>query len=486
MTESNLKRIVVKGFFWMFLAGLIVNSIQFLAKILLARWLNPADFGVVAIVISIVGVLAFFQDLGLGTTLIQRKTDIDESFNSVFIFTAFLSSIFAICLLLFSPQLASYFQDDRINTVGKLIAMTLPLSAMSLSWASYLSKNLLFFRRFITDTIPFLLGSAVSLFLAYHNQGYLSLTWGYIIGSTSYAILLFILTPWKPKFKFNLTVFKQMISYSKYILFVNIAAIILSQGDNFVVGKMLGSTNLGYYAIAYTIATLPAVNVAHLISKVVFPTFAKLQDNSTQLTKSFIRSMSLISSAAFPITAGTILISPFLFKVLISDKWLPAHLPLIILSFLSLFKSLQVIPSFFLQATGHSKQDSKIMVSSSLLGAVFIIPLTYFQGILGASIAVTLAYGYGTICQIIRSSKILNISTTTISKSFLPAIISSIVMILSGFLTMSYLNNQYTLSNLFILVTSCVTVYLTITYLINKRTISDFTGLISNFFNRNQ
>lgn len=483
---NETKKIVVKGFFWMFLAGLFVNIVQFLSKIILARLLTPAEFGVVSIAISIVAFTGFFQDLGLSSALIQRKTNIEESFNSVLIFVTIVGSILSIILFLFSGQLSLYFNNLDLETVIKLISVTLFLGALTTPYISYLSKNLLFFRKFISEIIPIILGSTISVILAFYKFGYLSLAIGYLTGSASYALLLVLLSPWKPKISFDFSVFKQLISYSKFIFFGNLAAIILSQGDNFVIGKSLGAVELGYYAIAYTLATLPSVNIVHVISKVVFPTFAKLQDDKEKLKKSFIKTSRLISFIVFPIILGTITISQFLFTVVLGEKWLPAYAPLIILSFLAIFKSLQVIPSFFLQSTGYSRKDANITFISTILEVILIFPLTYKFGISGTALSVTLAYGLSFINYIIACPKLLEINSFVFIKTLLPSIIGAIIMFFAGILTISFLSNLYTLINLLVVIIVCFLSYILIMLIINREFLAEIYSLFISFFNKNQ
>ena len=488
---NELKTIVVRGFFWMFFAGLIVNLIQFFSKIILARILSPQEFGVVSIAISIVSFAGFFYDLGLGSALVQRKAKVEEkeefeSFNSTYFFSFSIGSLIAILLFLFSKNIAVQFNSIELETVIKIISITLPLGALTIPQIAYLSKNLLFFKKFIAETIPILLGSLSSLILAYYNWGYLSLVTGYVVGSVAYAVLLLFLSPWKPKFYFDLRTLIELISYGKFILIGNITAMVLAQGDNFVVGKISGVAQLGYYSIAYTLATLPSVNLAHIVSRVVFPTFAKLQDSKEELKIGFLKTISLISFIILPIGIGTIIVSPFIFSVIISEKWLPAHTSLIILSFLGIFKSLQVVPSFFLQATGSSKKDAKIMSLSMLVEIFLLFPLTYKFGIVGAALAVTISYAYSLINYFLECSKYLSVSFVSCIKTLLPAIIGSILMFFTGTLSINLLKNSYTFFNLLIVLSVCVLSYIITLFFINKKLFVELYNLALSFFNRNQ
>jgi len=482
----SVKQMVVQGFFWVFLAGIIVNVTQFVIKILLARLLAPSDFGVVAIALSILNSISLFQDLGLGTALIQRKKDVEESFNSVFVFVVAFGIFLSVLLVIFSSSLATYFNDERLVKVILLLAITLPSGAVSIPYASYVSKNLLFYHKFIAITVSLLCGSLLSLVLAVYGYGYISLVFGYLTGAVLYTLLLVILTKWKPKFRFDLVVFKQLVNYGKYVLFANFMAIFLSQGDNFVVSKILGSVQLGYYTMAYSLATLPAVNIAHAISTVVFPTFAKLQDNTQILASGFIKSMTLINNIVFPVSIGAVVISPFIFNNLIGEKWLPAQSSFIILSFLALIKSLTVMPSYFLQGTGGSRTDFRIISLGIFVMVLFILPAVYNFGIVGVSIVMFVAYAFAFTNYLVKSAKKMCVAPQKIGKSFLPAVIASFFMVVVGVFARDILfGKTHTIFNLIIIVLLCSTTYIFVLFCADRKLFVDVKILFSLLFDRN-
>lgn len=479
----NLKHTIIKGAFWFLIAAILVNVTQFFTKIYLTRLLSPADFGVVAIGITLLSFINIFHDMGLSAALMQRQKDTKESFNAVFSFTLFFGIIFAMVLFTSTQFLANFFNDTRLSTVILLMASTIPFGAIIIPSSVYLSKNFLFFRRFIVETIPPFIASIISITLALRGWGYQSIAIGYITGPLSYAALLWCITPWKPRLIFNKTIFKQLLSYGSFVFVANLSALAIAQGDNLIVGKMLTTTALGYYAIAYTLATLPTVNLAHILSKVFLPLFAKVQDQQITLTKSFLKSMRVMSNIAFPIPAGTILITPFIFSI-IGEKWLPAYNALIILSFLALFKSLSVIPSFFLQGTGHSKKDTLIACRTTALVMLFIIPSTYYGGIEGTSIAMTLAYGYALIHYLIQSSKVLLIPLRALLASFLPSILATFLMILAGAFIRTFLVTKHNFVNAVFTIVLCAVIYMLVSLKINKDLLTELKTTMRQLLNK--
>lgn len=480
----SIKKIVVKGFFWMFLAGILVNVTQFIIKIILARLLSPSDFGIMAIAISIISFVGFFQELGLSTALVQRKKDVEEAFNTVFVFMVFASIFYAVIIFLASNYLSIFFNDASLKNVLRLIAITLPLGAYNTAQFSHLAKNLLFFRRFIAETLPILFGGTTSLILAVYGLGYISLVVGYVISSIVYVLIMVFLTKIKLKFCFNFKIFKELFQYSKYIFFVNIAAIILSQGDNFIVGKFLGSAQLGYYALAYTLATLPALNISHVASRVLFPVFAELQDDKNNLKKSFVKSIELMSILIFPIALGAIIVSPFLFTNILGPKWLPAQSVFIILAIVSIFKSILVIPSFYLEATGYSKAEARIIFYAVILQVLIMVPLTLSFGIVGMSFAMLIVYFCAVVKYIFKCLKIIEISVYDLGRCLFPALLASFIMVLIGVGIMVVSGPIYNLWNMVILISVCVISYVITLFIVNKSLLIEVKFLFSSFIKK--
>ncbi len=479
----DLKKIIFKGFFWVSATSVLLYAVQLLVKLYLARLLAPADFGSMAIALSLISFANLFHDLGLGHALIQRKTNVQNSFNTVFSFVLIFSFFFMILLLLLAKPIAGYFHEQRLVNLIILVSLSMPTATILIPYTAYVSKNLLFFKGFVSETSSIIIGNTVAVYLAYSGWGYLSLGIGYVTGTMSYALFLACMLSWRPSFSFSTTLLKDLLGYGKYLFFVHVATIVITQGDIFLIGKLLGSTSLGYYALAYTFATFPAINSAHIVSRVMFPAFAQLQSDRERLRHSFLKSLLLMNSIIYPIVFGTVLISPFIFTLFLGEKWIPAHLPLIILCVLALFRSSIAIPSFFLEATGHAKKDMYLTIFAIILFLIGVGPATYFFGIVGTAICMAFIYFLTFSCYLLSVSKIIQIPIRQVFKQFITPSIASLFMFLAGKFILSF-KNQDSFFTLFFIILISAGLYASILFLLNKAVFIEIKSIFLSLFKK--
>ena len=167
---------------------------------------------------------------------------------------------------------------------------------------------------------------------------------------------------------------------------------LLTQGDNALVGKILGIENLGFHALAYTLANLPATNFSHIIARVTFPAYAQIQRNKELLRRSYLKVLRYVILVAFPSSIGLILLSKEIVITIYGAKWAPIIWPMAILSLFGMFRAITSTAGTLFVAVGNPKTLKNITLIQLLIMAVTIYPLTLYYGIIGTAISVTLAH----------------------------------------------------------------------------------------------
>ena len=111
-TVKEIGHKALKGSKWVFLSTILSKSFQFITTIILARLLLPADFGIIAISQIIIGVVSLFQDMGMTQALIQKKENIEESADTVFLFNIFWSLILYIAVFIAAQYIGAFFGNN--------------------------------------------------------------------------------------------------------------------------------------------------------------------------------------------------------------------------------------------------------------------------------------------------------------------------------------------------------------------------------------
>ena len=165
---------------------------------------------------------------------------------------------------------------------------------------------------------------------------------------------------------------------------------ILTQGDDVFVGKLLGVTALGFYQMAYSLSNAPATEITHVISRVTFPVYSKIQDNIPRLRKAYIKVLQLTSFFSFPLAGLIFMLAPDFTRIFLGEKWMPMVPTMRLLTVYGLIRSIGATTGPVFQAIGKPHIMTKIHLVKLTLLLVMIYPLTKYYGITGAALAVVL------------------------------------------------------------------------------------------------
>lgn len=426
---GRLKERATKGVVWATLGSSLTQAAKLVLKVALARLLLPEDFGLVAIGLLVINGLALFTELGIGTAIIQRKDRIKESSDAAFLMVLALGVILFSLAFILSPLLAKFFGKSTVEPIVKILSFTFIISSFGIIPSNLLTKEIQFKKRFLPDTLSVAVYGVVTISLALMNYGVWSLVYGYVASVVSQVVLVWLVSGWKPSGKFERKVARELFGYGKYILGTGVLAFLILQGDNAVVGKLLGVTALGYYSLAYMIANLPATNITHVITGAMFPVFSKLQDERERLRRAYLKTLKVSLILMLPFCGGIFILGPDFVSVVLGEKWMPMLFALRVLCLFGVFRSLQNISGYLLQAIGMPKTQMNLLFLQFIGLAIIIIPLTMLKGILGTSIAVTTVMLVGSFWLTARVIKILRIERIHLLETLRGPMIGSLAMI---------------------------------------------------------
>lgn len=269
--------------------------------LILAHFLSPEDFGIVAIVMIIISFSQMFWDAGLSKTLIQVKEALGEAANVVF-WTNFFLGVVSYCLLfIFSPWIAAFFNSPDSVNVLRVLGIQIIIASLSSVQQSLFTRNLdfrvLFLIRITTAFIPAL----VSIPLALLNYGVWALVCGSLAGQLGNLILLWIKSTWRPNWKFKKEILKPIYIFGLWVTGESLASWFLLWGDNLVVGKFLGVYDLGVYRTGWMFVITIFGLTLNPFLPLLYPTFSNIRDNREFLINTFHNVNRLVLALALPI-----------------------------------------------------------------------------------------------------------------------------------------------------------------------------------------
>lgn len=363
--------------------------LQLLKVIILARLLSPKAFGLLGIALLAVAGFKQFSQLGFDQALIQHK---DENIDS-YLDTAWVIKIirgFSIASVTFiaAPQLAMFFGEPKAKFLIRIIGITPLILGLQNPAVVYFKKNLDFHREFIYQIGGRVIDLAIAITVATITQNVWALALGIIGMNITKLCLSYKVHNYRPSLNFNLEYCKEMFGFGKWIVLSSILVFLYGQGDDAFVGWFFTASSLGFYQIAYRFSNAPATEVTHIISRVAFPTFAKVQDNVDLLREGYFRVVQISSVIAFPMAAGIVAVAPQFVYAILGNQWSPM-IPLI--QILAIWGALRAFGSnvgAVFKAVGRPEFDVWLQAVKTTLVIFAIYPAAHYFGVLGVAFVI--------------------------------------------------------------------------------------------------
>jgi len=475
----SLAKKAAHGIAWVTLSTILIRIFSFITKIVLARLLDPADFGLLAIGLLAINTMGLFRELGFGAALIYKKDDSNHTAaNTAFLLLPVVATILFALAYLSAPYAAVFFNTATVEPIIRILSLTFIISSFGTVPSMLLEKELEFKKKVIPEVVPVAGYACMTIWLALHGYGVWSLVYGQITSAVLVVVLIWMVSDWRPTFSFDKEVAKGLFGYGKHILGASVVIFLITNIDNAVIGKMLGMEALGFYMIAYTISNLPATQITHLVGRVMFPTYSKLQDDRDTLRRAYLKTLKYVSMLTIPAAFGIFVIAPDFVNVVLGEKWMPAVPALQVLCVFGIIRSIAATFGPIFQATGNPKILRDISLLKLVLLLILIFPLTDMYGILGTALATTLPTLLTASLQMWYVAKIINQKIFSVFKVLLLPFFNTVIMTL----LIIYLKYLLLISSIFLLglIMLCgAVVYGCITLLQDKKLLEEIKIMIT-------
>lgn len=382
----SLKQKTITGIKWTTYATIIVTLLQLAQISILARFLDPSAFGLMALVMVVIGFSQAFLDMGISNAIIHKQEISHEQLSTLYwVNVGAGATLFAIVCAV-APLVASFYHEPELIPLTILVGVTFLIQPLGQQFMVLWQKEMRFAEIAKIDIINKLVSLAVSVLFAYDGYGVYALVYGTIAGVVVQTLQFMILglREHKPSFVFKAAEIKEFMSFGAYQMGERTINYFNSQIDTIFIGKLLGAEALGIYSIAKQLIMGPAQIFNPVITKVTFPMMAKIQDDTEWLKNIYLKTIHYLSSVNFPVYALMVILAPELVLILFGDKWMEAVPIVQILSIYGALRSTGNPIGSLLLAKGKAKLGFYWN-----LGLFFYVPLGVYissqWGLIGVS-----------------------------------------------------------------------------------------------------
>lgn len=384
--QSELKDKSVRSGFSLMTVELIKLLVRISSTMIFARLLIPEEFGLVAMVSSVIGFAHVFKNMGLSSTTIQKRNITIEQVNTLFWINFGIGLILMLLVVSISPIIANFYDEPRLTKVTLLLSLPFLFNGISVQHMALLKRQMLFKNIALVEIISIIIGTLTGIILAIYGYSYWALVSISVITSASMTVGVWIACRWRPsRFSFAKGT-KSLIKFGKNIASFNIINYFARKMDNVLIGKYIGSESLGIYNKAYNLLLLPINQIRNPIVSVALPALSSLQSSPTKFSEYYRRIVFLISFLSMPIMAFVFVFADNIVLIMLGDNWSPA-IPIIkILAISAFIQPVSGTKGVVMISTGMSKKYFIIgLVNSVLVVSSFIVGLHW--GIIGVAIA---------------------------------------------------------------------------------------------------
>jgi PST family polysaccharide transporter len=428
---STLKAQVSSGLFWSAGARIVQQFIQFGFSIVLARLLSPGDYGLMAMVLVFTGFAAMLADGGFSSALVQ-KTDLGETHvHTVFWLTVFSGVTLTTITYLIAPWLASFYDAPALKPIFRVVALNFTIASFGNVPFALLQKRMQFKAIAHVGTWSMLASGIIGMILALLGASVWCLVAQTLSASLLTALFRWIASKWLPRLVFSMAALKDLWHYASHLYGFNLINYWARNADNFVVGKYFGAPALGVYSRAYMLMLLPITQVNSVISQVVFPAFASIQNDKPRVKSIYLRAMGIVALITFPIMFGLVVTAQPFIDTVYGPKW-RAVAP--ILQILALVGAMQAL----INSTGWlflSQGRTNVMFFWGAIFAVLAVASFAVGAMIGSVRAIAECYavvnGLYFYPALIIGCRVINTKATEVLAAVSGPFLGSLVMAIS-------------------------------------------------------
>jgi len=468
MTSStSIHQKTITGVIWNFMEQLFRRGIQIATTYILAWFLVPADFGLMAIMAVFFAIATSMMDSGFSQALIRKKEVSQIDFSTAFYVNLILGILAYALLFIAAPFIAGFYNEPRLVALVRIVGLVVIINAFQMVQMADLTRKLNFRVQFNVTLPAALLSGVVAISMAVLGYGIWSLVTQMLVSSLVVTVLYWKYNTWRPGKEFSRVSFHDMFGFGSKLFLAGLVDTIFTNLYVLVIGKLFSTTAVGYYFFADQIQQLAVSQLAGAVQQVTYPALATLQDDNTSL-KAFYRTIiQVVTYIVFPCMIGLAVLTEPLFQILLKEDWAPAVPYLQLLCVVGLLYPLHSINLNILKVKGRSDLFLYLEIIKKIItGGILIIsiPQGIFGIIIGQIVSSVLCY----IPNSFFSIKLINYSPLEQLSDLFPTFIVATSM---GFVI--YLLDLYLPINgfvfLFISISSGIIFYVATNYLLNMR-----------------
>ncbi|WP_295882489.1 lipopolysaccharide biosynthesis protein [uncultured Thiohalocapsa sp.] len=458
MNTANFSRQVRLGAAWTYANQVYVTIGQFVIGIVLARLLGPSEFGIFIAVTAFTTLFILGVKFGVPQAIVQARSLTDEQVNAAFWSICVLAAVFMGMAVLIAEPLSAVYGTARFASVMYLMSgifVLMPFSAVALA---LLRREMRFDQVAVLNIVTLTVAAPFSIGAALLGAGAYSLVLSAFVSSLVNLVILMRFTRWRPGWP-SLAPVRGLVGYSSFATVNNVLALATQRVDNMLVGALLGTTQLGLYNRAFSLARIPSDQFAESLGPLVMGSLSRIQDDIGWSRQLFFKAISAIAVVTMPLFVVLGVAGPDAIELIYGSAWAAAGHPLQAMVVGAVFLMLSVTLISFVNAQGLVRQAASVHLGVLLVTIVGVLVLAPW-GLMAIAIGISLReiLFFVLLVRLLRRSRIA-LGFTELGHAVAPAMIAATLACLAGLLARGPALEAFGAASFGLLVALCAAVF---------------------------
>ena len=359
-----------------------VNVIRLLAQFfvvpILSRILSPADYGIMAMAMPFVIFMMTFTDAGVGQSLVRTAPQERSVWSTCFWLTIISGFGLALIIIAIAPLAAMFFREPRLSPIIMALALVIIPQAGATIPEAALRRDQRFGFMAGAEITSVLTGIILAVVIALNGGGAWALVAQQLGLYGGRFILTFVCSSFRPSLHFNLNEIKEHLKFGRDVLAAKFVWFLTGAMDSPIVGRVLGTTTLGFYAMSSMFSRLPGQVISGPLQYVIYAHLSPLRDDKVALRRIMLLLTRLLAIIIFPGMGMVAVAHQSVFKLFLSEKWLPAGDLFMLLAASAAFGAVTGLRGTFMMIIGRvGLQLQSAIEYFFLLGTVLLVSVWF-------------------------------------------------------------------------------------------------------------
>lgn len=319
-----MNRKIGVGVLWNLASLFLTRGASTIFMLFLARLLAPEAFGLVAMATVVFELANAFIKSGLGAALIRSKDVSEADLNTVFYTNLLLSLVAYGALFAGAPYIAAFYSQPELTTLIQVMGLVVFINAIKVVQTAILSRKMDFKTQMKANTLSVVVSGCLAVAAAGRGWGVWSLVVQMLSSALISALVLWMLSQWRPALQFSSESFSRLFSFGRNLLAEGLLAVLYQNSYVLVIGRFFSAELTGLYFLAKKVSNLISQQLTGAVQQATFPALSTLQDDNAALLQKYRQIMQLMMFLIAPIMGLLAGLSPVLFELMFDERWATA------------------------------------------------------------------------------------------------------------------------------------------------------------------